>query len=193
MLRRGRGVCRQVDASEAPSEATAACPAAELVWVAADLDRACGVRRRGARWRLRAGLFASLVSAFARLLVCFLGCLLAIVFVVLWIRIALRDACTTTSPAFRARRVGDLGGAVDMDSNASRAAEVERKVWRDNNFSAGQLLSTQQLVVPSRYVNPAKSVGPAAPCRPWHWSELAPATLLPLRLRAPRHRLTSGA
>ena len=25
-------------------------------------------------------------------------------------------------------------GAVDMDSNACRAREVERKVWRDNDF-----------------------------------------------------------
>jgi hypothetical protein len=25
-------------------------------------------------------------------------------------------------------------GAVDMDSNASRAGEVERKVWLDNDF-----------------------------------------------------------
>src|SRR6266446_3247123 len=67
--------------SEAPSGATAACPAAEAVWVAADLDRACETRRRGARWRLRAGLFASLVSAFAALFACLPGCLLAIVFV----------------------------------------------------------------------------------------------------------------
>jgi hypothetical protein len=28
-------------------------------------------------------------------------------------------------------------GAVDMDSNASRAGEVERKLWLDNIFSAG--------------------------------------------------------
>src|SRR5207253_5669740 len=71
--------------SEAPSRATAACSAAELVWVAADFDRACGVRRRGARWRFRAGLFGSPVSAFAALFACLLVCLLAIVFV-LWIR-----------------------------------------------------------------------------------------------------------
>src|SRR5438445_11864482 len=73
--------------SEAPSGATRACAAAELVWVAADFDRACGVRRRGARWRLRAGLLASPVSAFAALFACLLVCLLVIVFV-LWIRTA---------------------------------------------------------------------------------------------------------
>src|SRR6266404_6742095 len=90
--------------SEAPSGATPACAAAELVSVAVDPDRACETRRRGARWRLRPGLFASPVSAFAALFACLLGCLLAIVFV-LWIRIALRNACTTTSPALGARRV----------------------------------------------------------------------------------------
>ena len=61
------------------------------------------------------------------------GCLLAIVFI-LWIRIALRDACTTTSPALGARRAATQEGAVDMDSNASRAGEVERNVRRDNIF-----------------------------------------------------------
>src|SRR5438105_5529061 len=113
-----------------PSEAaTAACVVAELVWVAADPDRACERRLRGARWRLRAGLFASPVSAFAALFVCLLSCLLAIVFV-LWIRIAHRDACTTTSPALGARQEATRK-AVDVDSNACRAGEVERKVWRD--------------------------------------------------------------
>src|ERR1700730_7322523 len=89
--------------SEAPSRATAASWAAEPVWVAVDFDRACGVRRRGARWRLRAGLFASPGSAVAGGFACLRGCLLAIVFV-LWIGIAHRDACTTTSPALGARR-----------------------------------------------------------------------------------------
>jgi hypothetical protein len=56
--------------------------------------------------------------------------LLAIVFV-LWIRIAHRDACTTTSPARGARHGATQEGAVDTDSNASRAAEVERNVRRD--------------------------------------------------------------
>src|SRR4029077_880482 len=58
--------------SEAPSGATLACAAAELVSVGADPDRACETRRRGARWRLRAGLFASPVSTCAPLF-----CLLA--------------------------------------------------------------------------------------------------------------------
>jgi len=127
--------------SEAPSGATPASTAAELVSVAADPERAFETRRRGARWRLRARLFASPVSAFAPLFVCLRGCLLAIVFV-LWIRIAHRDACTTTSPARGARRVATQEGAVDMDSNACRAQEVERKLWLDNIFSAAQRLRT---------------------------------------------------
>src|SRR6266851_5483152 len=73
--------------SESPLGAAAACAVAELVWVAADPDRAGEMRRRGARWRLRAGLFAAPVSAFAALFACLRGCLLAMVFV-LWIRTA---------------------------------------------------------------------------------------------------------
>jgi len=95
--------------SEAPLGATTVGTAAELVSVAADPDRAGETCRRGARWRLRAGLFASPVSAFAALFACLRGCLLAIVFV-LWIRIALRDACTTTSAALGARRVATQEG-----------------------------------------------------------------------------------
>jgi hypothetical protein len=73
--------------------------------------------------------------------------LLAIVFV-LWIRIALRDACTTRSPARGARRVATQEGAVDMDSNASRAREVERNVEPDNDFFAARpLFKTLRLVV----------------------------------------------
>jgi hypothetical protein len=74
--------------------------------------------------------------------------LLAIVFV-LWIRIAHRDACTTTSPALGARRAATQEGAVDMDSNASRAGEVERNVRRDNDFlsCAARSFKTLQLVV----------------------------------------------
>src|SRR5438105_5411389 len=148
---------------EAPSRATAASWAAEPVWVAVDFDRVCGVRRRGARWRLRAGVFASPGSTFAGLLACLRGCLLAIVFV-LWIRIALRDAYTTTSPALGARRVATQKGAVDMDSNACRAREVERKVWRDNDsLLRSLLLKTPQLVIGRfRCVNPAKARGSGA-------------------------------
>ena len=87
------------------------------------------------------------MAAFAALFVCLLGCLLAIVFV-LWIRIAHRDACTTASPARRARRVATQEEAVDMDSNASYAGEVERKVGRDNDsLVCGRVLKTPSLVV----------------------------------------------
>src|SRR6266404_1635670 len=95
--------------SEAPLGATTAGAAAELVWVAADPGNACEARRRGARWWLRAGLFASPVSASAAVFACLRGCLMAMVFV-LWIRIALRDACTTTSPALGARRAATQQG-----------------------------------------------------------------------------------
>src|SRR5437660_9083186 len=118
--------------SEAPSATTTAGAAAELVWLAADPDRACETRRRGARWRLRAGLCASPASAFAALFVCLLGCLLAIVFV-LWIRTA--PIAMLAPPQARRSEPGRRrpGGAVDMDSNACRAGEVERKVWRNND------------------------------------------------------------
>src|SRR5712671_938875 len=126
--------------SEAPLGATTVGTAAELVSVAADPDRAGETCRRGARWRLRAGLFASPVSAFAAVFAGLRGCLLAIVFV-LWIRIAHRDACTTASPARGARRVATQEEAVDMDSNPSYAGEVERKVGRDNDsLVRGRLL-----------------------------------------------------
>src|SRR5207253_9535911 len=87
---------------EVPLEAASAS-AASPVWVAVDFDRACRVRRRGVRGRPRAGWFAAPISDFSALFACLRGCLLAIVFI-LWIRIALRDACTTTSPALGARR-----------------------------------------------------------------------------------------
>src|SRR6266850_868080 len=121
--------------SEAPSGTTTAGAADEPVWVAADPGRGCETRRRGARWRLRAGLFASPVSASAAIFACLRGCLMAMVFV-LWIRIALRDACTTASPALGARRVVTQEGAVDMDSNACRAGEVERKGVGHRFFAA---------------------------------------------------------
>src|SRR6266550_3869961 len=116
--------------SEAPSATTTAGAAAELVWVAAGPDRACETRRRGARWRLRAGLFAAPVSVFAGLFACLRGCLLAMVFV-LWIRIALRDACTTTSPALGARQVatqeGRRHGQQCLPCRGSRAESVARQ------------------------------------------------------------------
>src|SRR6266576_363601 len=116
--------------SEAPLGSAAACAAAGPVWIAADLDRACEMRRRGARWRLRAGLFASPVSAFAAVFACLRGCLLAMVFV-LWIRIAHRDACTTTSPALGARqeatRRGRRHGQQCLPCRGSRAQSVAER------------------------------------------------------------------
>ena len=58
---------------------------------------------------------------------------------------------------------GDPGGALDMDSNACRAAEVERKVPGQRFFFCAAVLETQQLVAASCYLNPAKSVSLAAP------------------------------
>jgi len=52
--------------------------------------------------------------------------------------------------------VADPGGAVDTDSNASRAGEVERKLWLDNFFSAGSVLERG-----SRY-RPVPSAGSGA-------------------------------
>src|SRR5205809_7002532 len=63
---------------EGPLEAVAASAVASPVWVAVDFDRACGVRRRGARWRLRAGVFASPGPSVAGLFACLRGCLLPI-------------------------------------------------------------------------------------------------------------------
>src|SRR5882672_10169965 len=94
---------------DVPLEAAAARAAGSPVWVAVAFDRACRVRRRGVRWRPRAGWFASPISDFSALFACLRGCLLAIVFI-LWIRIALRDACTTTSPALGARRAATQEG-----------------------------------------------------------------------------------
>src|SRR5439155_11515329 len=128
---------------------TPACAAAELVRVAAGPDRPFETRRRGARWRSLAGLFASPVSSvFGALFVCLLGCLLAIVFV-LWIRIAHRDACTTTSPALGARqeatRRGRRHGQQCLPCRGSRAQSVA-----EQRFFA---------TAPVGCVNPAKAKG----------------------------------
>src|SRR3974390_3342957 len=110
MLRRRRGVFRQVDPLGAPSEATAACPAPDLApGAAADLDRPSEMHLRVWRSGLRAGLFV-LAAFFA----CLLICLLAIIFV-LWIRTAPVAMAYTTSPALGPRRGGDPGGAVDFN------------------------------------------------------------------------------
>src|SRR5207302_7816055 len=92
--------------SEATSGATAACVVAELVWVAGDPDRASEARRRGVRWRLRADLFASPVSAFAGLVACLGVCLLAIVFV-----LCIRTAPVAMLTPPQARRSGPGGAA----------------------------------------------------------------------------------
>src|SRR5213079_2967773 len=62
---------------EGPLEAAAASAAASPVWVAAGFDRACRVRRRGVRWRSRAGWFTSPISDFSALVPCLRGCLVA--------------------------------------------------------------------------------------------------------------------
>ena len=55
-----------------------------------------------------------------------------------------------------------------MDSNASRAGEVERKVRRDNDsLRRAQLLKTPQLVVGQTAVSTQRKRGPTAPCRCW--------------------------
>jgi hypothetical protein len=51
-------------------------------------------------------------------------------------------------PGARGQAGSDQEDAVDIDSNACRAGEVERKVWRDNNsLLRSQLLKTPPLVV----------------------------------------------
>jgi hypothetical protein len=72
-------------------------------------------------------------------------------------------------PGARSQAGGDPGGAVDMDSNASRAGEVERKVWRDNDFLLpGKLLRMSPLVDGQSAVSTPAEVGAAAPCCYWH-------------------------
>src|SRR6266446_4407656 len=155
--------------SEAPSRATAASWAAEPVWVAVDFDRACGVRRRGARWRLRAGVFASPGSTFAGLFACLRGCLLAIVFV-LRIRIALRDAYTTTSPALGARRVATQKGLstwtamLAVPGKSSGKCRGTTILWYAAGFS-----KTPPLAVGQSVMSTQRKRGAVAPCR-WHWS-----------------------
>jgi hypothetical protein len=129
------------------------------------------------RWRLRAGLFACPVSAFAAVFAGLRGCLLAIVFV-LWIRIAHRDACTTASPARGARRVATQEEAVDMDSNASYAGEVERKVGRDNDSLVRVAVSLQALEQLRSEVAPTM---------------LRPITYCRTSLKARRRSVTAGA
>src|SRR5437660_12465967 len=131
-----------------PSEAaTAACVVAELVWVAADPDRACEARRRGVRRRLRAGLFASPVSAFAGLVACLRVCLLAIVFV-----LCIRTAPVAMLTPPQARRSGP-GGAATRRRPSTWTAMLplpgkSSAMSPDNDFSLrGKLHQTPPLVV----------------------------------------------
>ncbi len=138
----------------------------------------------------------------AALVTCLLLCLLAIVFV-LWIRIAHRDACTTASPARGARRVATQEEAVDMDSNASYAGEVERKVGRDNDsLVRGRLLKNAAARCRAvRCVKPAKAPGSVAVsllALEQLRSEVAPTMLRPITycrasLKARRRSVTAGA
>jgi len=62
-----------------------------------------------------------------------------------------------------------------MDSNASYAGEVERKVGRDNDsLVCGRVLKTPPLVVGQSAVSTQRKRGAASPCRYWHWSNCAP-------------------
>jgi hypothetical protein len=158
--------------SEAPSGATAAGPAIELVWVAADPDRAFVTLHRGARWRLRAVLFVS--PALRRsLLACGVACSPSSVSS--GIRIALHDACTTTRPAVGARAGVDPGGAVDMASNARRAGNSSESVAGQRFSAARQSFSKRRRSLsasPPRQSSETRSAVP--PWRSWHWSNWAP-------------------
>src|SRR5262249_53590104 len=103
---------------------------------------------------------------------CLRGCLV-VMFFILWIHIARRDACTTTSPALGARRVATQEGAADMDSNASRAREVEREVWRGHGFLLPRQASEISPAVTGNPLCQPSGSGAAAPCRYWHWSDCA--------------------
>jgi hypothetical protein len=62
-----------------------------------------------------------------------------------------------------------------MDSNASYAGEVERKVGRDNDsLVPGRLLKTPPLVVGQSAVPTQRKRGAASPCRYCHWSNCPP-------------------
>jgi len=62
-----------------------------------------------------------------------------------------------------------------MDSNASRAGEVERNVWWDKDSFAQQPVSqTPPLVVGQSAESTQRKRGASAPCRYWHRSNCAP-------------------
>src|SRR6266446_5526381 len=180
--------------SEAPS-GTAAVRAAAPVWVAADPDRARETRRRGARWSSRASLFASPVSAFAAHFACLRGCLLAIVFV-LWTRIALRDACTTTSPALGAGRVatqeGRRHGQQCFLCRGSRAQCEPRQRFLSarpvSQNTAARRRSVRCVMPAKARVSGAVSLLALGQLR----SEAALTTLAPLRIVVLRSRLVGA-
>src|SRR6266446_8297690 len=73
---------------------------------------------------------------------------------------ACRDAYTPTSPALGAGRGGDREEAVDVDSNASFAGEVERYVSRDNYFwRVASFLKRRSLSSASRLSRASESKG----------------------------------
>jgi hypothetical protein len=56
-----------------------------------------------------------------------------------------------------------------MDSNASGAAEVERKVWQDNDFLLpGKLLKMSPLVDGQSAVSTLRKWRQRRPCCYWH-------------------------
>ena len=83
-----------------------------------------------------------------------------------------------------------------MDSNAYRAGEVERKVWRDNDsFRAVSFSKAAARCRPARCVNPAKArANGAVPLLALEQlrSEMAPTTLVLLRIVELRSRLVSA-
>jgi hypothetical protein len=160
--------------SEAPSGATAPGTAIELVWVAADPDRAFVTLHRGARWGLRAVLFVSPASGFAALFVCLRGCLLAIVFV-LW------DPHRPSRCLHHHKTGGwSKGGRRPRRGRSTWPAMLAVPGIRAKSV-AGQRFSAAQQASPNaatrcrsvRRVNPAKSAGAVAPWRYWHWSNCA--------------------
>jgi hypothetical protein len=74
---------------------------------------------------------------------CWLAGLLGGHCLVLWIRIAPCDACTTTSPAFCARRVGDPGGPSTWTAMRAVPRKSSGKWSGKRFFFASQLLGSK--------------------------------------------------
>jgi len=83
-----------------------------------------------------------------------------------------------------------------MDSNACRAEEVERKLWRDNDsLLRGQLLKTPLLVVGQSAVSTQRKRGAAARVATGIGATAlrsGPTTLVPLRIVALRSKLVGA-